>query len=111
VPGGPFTAIMLHIHSTGAILGAAFPSSHVAATLVPWFHVWKWFPRHRWWFTLLFLLLSASTVYCRYHYVVDVIGGIALGGLVVYLGERFGGIGARRALGRIALRRPARFRS
>lgn len=97
-PGGPFTAIMLHIHSTGAILGAAFPSSHVAATLVPWYHVWKWFPRHRWWFTTLFVMLSASTVYCRYHYVVDVIGGIALGGLIVFLGEKLAGVSPTAAM-------------
>ncbi|MFO7652344.1 MAG: phosphatase PAP2 family protein [Candidatus Krumholzibacteriia bacterium] len=109
VTGGPFTAIMRHIHETGAILGAAFPSSHVAATLVPWYHVWKWFPRHRWWFTLLFLLLSASTVYCRYHYVVDVLGGAALGGIIVYLGERLGRGDAARSLRR-RLQLPQRLR-
>lgn len=90
VDGWVFTRIMEQIHARGAILGAAFPSSHVAGTLVPLYHVWKWFPRHRWWMATLFVLLCAATVYCRYHYVVDIMGGLLLGGLVVWLGERFG---------------------
>lgn len=90
VGGGPFTAIMRHIHENGAILGAAFPSSHVAASLVPWWHTWQRFPRHRWWMTTLFVLLCMSTVYNRYHYVVDVLAGLLLGGLVMYGGARLG---------------------
>lgn len=90
VGGGPFTAIMRHIHENGAILGAAFPSSHVAASLVPWWHTWHRFPRHRWWMTTLFVLLCMSTVYNRYHYVVDVIAGLMLGALVIYGGARLG---------------------
>ena len=81
---------MRHIHENGAILGAAFPSSHVAASFIPWWHTWVRFPRHRWWMTLLFLMLCMSTVYCRYHYVVDVIAGLLLGILVVYAGRRLG---------------------
>lgn len=90
VGGGPFTAIMRHIHENGAILGAAFPSSHVAASLVPWWHTWQRFPRHRWWMTTLFVLLCMSTVYNRYHYVVDVFAGLLLGSLVMYGGARLG---------------------
>jgi len=90
VPGWIFTRIMEHIHANGAILGAAFPSSHVAATMIPWWYTWRWFPRHRWWMTVLFVLLCCSTVYCRYHYVVDVFAGLVLGAFVLYLGQRFG---------------------
>jgi len=95
VPGWIFTRIMEHINSTGAILGAAFPSSHVAATMVSWWHIWKSFPKHRLWVTVLFTLLSAATVYCRYHYVVDVVGGLLLGGLILWLGHMFGEEGRR----------------
>ncbi len=96
VDGWIFTRIMEYIHSHGAILGAAFPSSHVAGTMVGWWHVWKWFPRHRAWMTALFVLLCAATVYCRYHYVVDVIGGLLLGWLILALGARFGEKGRRK---------------
>lgn len=96
VDGWIFTRIMEQIHARGAILGAAFPSSHVAATFVPWYHVWHWFPRHRWWMTLLLVLVCAATVYNRYHYVVDIVGGLMLGALVVWLGQRLGERGIRR---------------
>ena len=96
VPGWFFTWIMEQIHAKGAILGAAFPSSHVAATLIPWWHIRKWFPRQRWRMTLLLLVLCGSTVYCRYHYVVDVLGGLMLGSLILWLGARFGETATRR---------------
>jgi membrane-associated phospholipid phosphatase len=96
VPGWIFTRIMHSIHSQHAILGAAFPSSHVAGTTIVWWHIWRNFPRQRWWSTILFILLSMSTVYCRYHYVVDVTSGLLLGMLVIWLGARFGETSSRR---------------
>lgn len=90
VDGWVFTAIMRHIHENGALLGAAFPSSHVAGSLIPWWHTWKWFPRHRWWMTTLFVLLCMSTVYNRYHYVVDVLAGLVLGVIVLKFGDALG---------------------
>jgi len=90
VDGWIFTGIMRHIHENGALLGAAFPSSHVAASMVPWWHTWVNFPRHRWWMTTIFVLLCMSTVYNRYHYVVDVFAGLILGALVMFFGHRLG---------------------
>ncbi len=89
VDGWIFTDVMRLIHANGAILGAAFPSSHVAGSMMGWWHVWKLFPKHRGWMTALWALLCASTVYCRYHYVVDVIGGLMLGALVIWLGHAY----------------------
>ncbi len=107
VDGWVFTAIMRHIHETSALLGAAFPSSHVAGSLVPWWHTWKWFPRHRWWMTTIFVLLCMSTVYNRYHYVVDVLAGLLLGIIVLKFGHALGdtardSLRARRLRERIA---------
>ncbi len=90
VGGWIFTDIMHYIHENGALLGAAFPSSHVAASMIPWWHTWQKFPRHRWWMTTIFVLLCMSTVYNRYHYVVDVGAGLLLGGLVLAYGRRLG---------------------
>ncbi len=90
VGGWVFTHLMHVIHANGALLGAAFPSSHVAGSMMGWWHLWKWFPRWRGAVTTLWVLLCISTVYCRYHYVVDVAGGLALGGLVLVLGHWFG---------------------
>jgi membrane-associated phospholipid phosphatase len=90
VNGWFFTRIMRSIHAHGAILGAAFPSSHVAATLIPWWHAWRNVPRSRPWLTGLFVLLAAATIYCRYHYVVDVMAGLLLGTFMLWLGARYG---------------------
>jgi len=90
VGGWVFTDLMHYIHDNGALLGAAFPSSHVAASMIPWWHTWVHFPRHRWWMTTIFVLLCMSTVYNRYHYVVDVAAGLILGALVMYAGNHLG---------------------
>jgi len=84
-----FADIMHWIHTNGALHGAAFPSSHVAGSMVSWWWGWKVAPRHRWWLTTLWVMLGLSIVYCRYHYVVDLIGGIAWGAFVMGLAGRF----------------------
>ena len=64
----------------------AFPSGHTAVALMTLYYAWKFRER-----ILVFLLVPAvaglivSTVYLRYHYVIDVIAGIALTALTVYL--------------------------
>jgi membrane-associated phospholipid phosphatase len=42
-------------------------------------------------FLPLTLALIISTVYCRYHYVVDVIGGMILTLITIVLGEKYYG--------------------
>jgi membrane-associated phospholipid phosphatase len=63
--------------------GAGFPSSHVAVTfLVAWWGS-KHFKRLKIFYWLTCLFLSIATVYCMFHYAVDVIGGLLLGVLAV----------------------------
>lgn len=66
----------------------AFPSGHTAIILVTLFFSLK---RGKKTF-LLFLIPAAgmifSTVYCRYHYVIDVLAGIALASFCIYLGPK-----------------------
>ena len=71
------------IYARGENPGAAFPSSHVAATfLVAWWGSTH-FKRMRIFYWLTCLFLSIATVYCMFHYAVDVIGGLLLGVLAV----------------------------
>jgi membrane-associated phospholipid phosphatase len=86
--GFVFHDIMVWIHANGALSGAAFPSSHVAGSMVSWWWGWKIAPRHRVWLTVLWGLLCLSIVYCRYHYVIDLVAGVAWGALVVALTSR-----------------------
>ena len=75
-----------------------FPSGHtmiaVAVLLVAWKRA-----RDVFWFLLpIGTGLVISTVYCRYHYVVDVLAGIALAFIAVAVGDRlYGKLLARRA--------------
>jgi membrane-associated phospholipid phosphatase len=81
--GGLFQTMVDFIYAGGENPGAAFPSSHVAATfLVAWWGSTH-FKRMKipYWVTCLFL--SIATVYCMFHYAVDVIGGLLLGVLAV----------------------------
>jgi membrane-associated phospholipid phosphatase len=81
--GGPFQTMVDLIWARGENPGAAFPSSHVAATfLVAWWGSTQ-FKRMKipYWLTCLFL--SIATVYCMFHYAVDVMGGLLLGVLAV----------------------------
>ncbi|MCS7163718.1 MAG: phosphatase PAP2 family protein [Thermodesulfovibrio sp.] len=56
----------------------AFPSGHVGVSLVVLFLMLK-YSKKLFWFSLIpVLLLIVSTVYCRYHYFVDVLAGIIL---------------------------------
>ncbi len=64
----------------------AFPSGHTAVSLMCLYYAWK--TREKRLFTGLIPVVAGliiSTVYLRYHYVIDVIAGIALTVLTVYL--------------------------
>jgi membrane-associated phospholipid phosphatase len=76
--GGVFRAVVDHIYEKGENPGAAFPSSHVAATfLVAWWGG-KHFPKLRICYGSIVLFLSVATVYCMFHYAVDVFAGLLL---------------------------------
>jgi membrane-associated phospholipid phosphatase len=66
----------------------AFPSGHTAVALTTLFYAWKFKER-----VLTALLIPAvsglilSTVYLRYHYVIDVLAGIALTALTVFIAQ------------------------
>ncbi len=64
----------------------AFPSGHTAVSLMTLYYAWK--EREKKLFAGLIPLVTAliiSTVYLRYHYVIDVIAGIVLTGLTIAL--------------------------
>lgn len=76
-PWGPFTAISRFIYFVNPHAAAAFPSSHVAvsvaavvvlrrARLPAWLWIWP-------------LGIAIATIYGQYHYLLDAVGGWALG--------------------------------
>ena len=88
--GGPFQTMVDFIYTGGENPGAAFPSSHVAAMFIVAWWGSTHFERMKisYWLTCLFL--SIATVYCMFHYAVDVIGGLLLGVLAVLTFNRAG---------------------
>jgi len=71
-----------------------FPSLHVGISFVVWLYAWR---NSRWLgavLTPLILSLWVSTVYLRYHYLVDCLAGLALGpvsfALANWMFKRFG---------------------
>jgi len=76
VQNGPFFHIMAWIYEVFEAPGAAMPSSHVAIALSTLFFSFRYLPKIRHIHLVMAMLLCASTVYCRYHYVVDVFAGM-----------------------------------
>jgi len=63
----------------GSSFGAAFPSSHVAATVAATLAaLGQWRPLG-WTCAVLSALLAVGTVYCQMHYAVDATAGVAVG--------------------------------
>ena len=69
----------------------AFPSGHTGVALVVLGLAYRF---HKAFFSIalpVVAMLIFSTVYCRYHYVVDVIGGVVLAVITFLIGEKYYG--------------------
>jgi len=66
----------------------AFPSGHVAVTLAYLYFAQKYLRRVFNWTLPLVVLLIFSTVYLRYHYFVDVLSGVVLFSVVIWIDRR-----------------------
>lgn len=67
----------------------AFPSGHTAVTLMVLYLAYRFQKPLFRAFLPVVLTLLVATVYLRYHYVVDVIGGILLFAFTIYIGEKY----------------------
>jgi len=88
VQAGLFFRIMGWIYETFEAPGAAFPSSHVVVAIATLCFSFRYLRRIRFLHLLAVVLLCLSTVYCRYHYVVDVVAGVAAAAFLIPLGNR-----------------------
>jgi membrane-associated phospholipid phosphatase len=87
VQSGPFFKLMGWIYRVFEAPGAAIPSSHVAIAICTTFFSFLYLPRIRYLHLAAAILLCASTVYCRYHYLTDVLAGIVTAAVLVPLGH------------------------
>lgn len=87
ITAGPFYKLMAWIYEVFEAPGAAIPSSHVAVALGTVFFSFLYLRRIRYLHLMVALLLCLATVYCRYHYAVDVLTGIVTAVVLVPLGH------------------------
>ena len=97
MPGWIFTHAVELVEKHGRIHGGAFPSAHVAGSIVALLAAFR-FSRKIGWLVLPFVLgVCAATVYGRYHYAVDIWGGIAVALLGCWIARKKFGLTAARS--------------
>ncbi|KEO82820.1 phosphatase PAP2 family protein [Tumebacillus flagellatus] len=64
-----------------------FPSLHTAISCVMLYFVWTYRRKWLWLYAPLVVSILVSTIYLRYHYVIDVLAGIGLAALTCWLGR------------------------
>jgi membrane-associated phospholipid phosphatase len=79
--GGYFTTTIELIEHFGRVHGGAFPSAHVAGSMVAILASWRYRRRLFWVCLPFFISMCVATVYGRYHYVADVLAGIVVGAI------------------------------
>jgi membrane-associated phospholipid phosphatase len=79
--GGPFHWAVMLIQTNAGVHGNAFPSAHVAGAVVALIFAWRHSPKLGLWLTPLVILLCLGAVYDRYHYLSDVVAGVAVGAI------------------------------
>ena len=87
ITAGPFFHILKVVYFKFGSTGAAFPSSHVAVAVCTLYFSRRYLPRWRWIHGTFVVLLCFATVYCRYHYVVDVLAGLTMAAVFIPLGN------------------------
>ena len=76
---------LMNAISTVDIEAGAMPSSHVACAAVVLYFAWRYAPKTRIVFATICISLMISTVYCGYHYALDVFGGLLTAAVVISL--------------------------
>lgn len=87
VQHGCFFQLMGFVYRVFESTGAAIPSSHVAVALCTVFFSFLYLRPIRYVHLALAILLCLATIYCRYHYVIDVLTGVLTAAVLVPLGN------------------------
>jgi PAP2 superfamily protein len=82
----PMASLVYATLARGSAYGAAFPSSHVAATIVATAAAFRGSARFGWLLAVPSALLSIGVVYCQMHYAVDAVAGMFVAAGVVAVG-------------------------
>lgn len=84
-----FTPVAQYIVKVAGLHGGCMPSSHVAVALVVMIYAIRYTRILAWVLTPVVISLFAGTVYGRFHYILDVVAGILVGLLALFVCEKF----------------------
>ena len=87
VQAGVFFRLMKWVYRVFEAPGAALPSSHVAVALCTVYFSFRYLRRIRYAHLAVAILLCLATVYCRYHYAIDVLAGLVTAGVLIPTGN------------------------
>jgi membrane-associated phospholipid phosphatase len=82
-----FFQIMNWLYRVFEAPGSALPSSHVAVALCTVYFSFRYLRPIRYIHLSVACLLCLSTVYCRYHYLLDVLAGLVTAAILIPLGN------------------------
>jgi membrane-associated phospholipid phosphatase len=83
VPNGFFRRVAVALLAAGSSRGAAFPSSHMAVSVVQAGMALYWQPRVGAVLVVLSALIGVGAVYGGFHYGIDIVCGALLGAIIV----------------------------
>jgi membrane-associated phospholipid phosphatase len=88
IQSGLFYRLMKVVYTPFEAPGASIPSSHVAVAIVTVYFSFLYLRWIRWPHFAVMILLCAATVYCRYHYVLDVVAGALAAAVLIPVANR-----------------------
>jgi membrane-associated phospholipid phosphatase len=77
-----------HINAINVVQRDVFPSGHTQLTIIVMALGFRFKTNARWLLLVLGSLLIVATIYLRYHYVVDLMGGALLAWFTLWSGDR-----------------------
>jgi membrane-associated phospholipid phosphatase len=80
-----FTSLLRMVHEEWGRY-SAFPSGHVYITTLLVLFFGRWYPRQRFLWLLILIVISLSTLFTGQHYILDVLGGYG----IAFAGYQFG---------------------
>ncbi len=84
-----FTPLAQYVIKIAGLHGGCMPSSHVAVAFVVMIYAIRYTRILAWVLTPMVLSLFVATVYGRFHYFLDVVAGILVGLLALFICEKF----------------------
>jgi membrane-associated phospholipid phosphatase len=77
---------------------SAFPSGHIYITTLLVLFFGRWYPRKRFLWLLIFIMISLSTLFTGQHYILDIFGGYGIAFAGYYFGLWWAGLRPTRTL-------------